>query len=49
LEGGVKPIAPFSIGTVVSSRANLVYLSGTIGVDPKVEASSDLDIRASIW
>lgn len=31
-----KPLGPYSHGKIVSGKANLVFLSGQIGIDPKV-------------
>jgi enamine deaminase RidA (YjgF/YER057c/UK114 family) len=36
VEGGIKPIGPYTVGKIVDARANILYLSGNIGLDPKV-------------
>jgi enamine deaminase RidA (YjgF/YER057c/UK114 family) len=35
-EGASKSIAPYSPGFVVNKEANIVFLSGSLGIDPKV-------------
>lgn len=43
-----KPLGPYCYGKIVSSQANLIFLSGQIGVDPQVERILKYIIRQEI-
>ena len=48
VEGGVKAIGPYSIGKIVNNRANIIYLSGVIGVDPLVKFNQESDLKIGL-
>lgn len=36
-EGGITLFGPYTVGKMIEGKANMVYLSGALGIDPTVK------------
>ena len=39
-DAGITPLGPYSTGKIISPGASFVYLSGQLGLDPKVSINN---------
>lgn len=47
-DAGITPLGPYSTGKIIAPGATFIYLSGQLGLDPKVSTINNTDSSLNI-